>query len=322
MKKILFTLLAVTLLLGLIFPMPVMAKAKWDLEGWRVDSGKWMDGLLFTYYEDDWVPYRLEVTGYDGVDMTIAIQHDYLDADGHVGIDDAGNFFIGPQTARTEPGPSPTAYVPGTVFDVTQSPPIEVPNGYEHEWVITITEPTTLEGLYGGDWAIYWEAHLSLTGSPGVEFGSSFWNGASLHAHTSVTGRQDVPIKTPPQDLDDPSIDVEKYVGTRVCDDPIIWDDADDPTGPIVTEGDDVWFRFVVTNTGNVILSNVTLTDDVFGGISVPGTLAPGESFEGFIGPFNAILGQHTDRATVTGNYGSSTYQDTDDANYFGEPCQ
>jgi YqxM protein len=113
-----------------------------------------------------------------------------------------------------------------------------------------------------------------------------------------------------------PSIDVEKYVST----DGTTWQDADDPTGPEVPVGDPVWFRFVVTNDGNVTLTDITLSDSDFdvSGCTLTDPLAPDDSFECVIGSYEAEEGQHTDTATATGDYDGQTYSDEDDANYYG----
>ncbi|NNF64782.1 MAG: hypothetical protein HKN07_11050, partial [Acidimicrobiia bacterium] len=55
-----------------------------------------------------------------------------------------------------------------------------------------------------------------------------------------------------------PDIDVEKYVSV---DGGLTYDDADDPTGPATFTGEDVFFLFEVTNTGETELTNLTLTD-------------------------------------------------------------
>ena len=103
MKKVLLPLMTLLLVLGMLVPAPAMAKINWDFEGWRVDAAKWMDGKLFTWYEGDWVPFRLCARGYDGTLPGIGIQHDYMDARGDYGVDGAGNFFIGPKTPRRTP---------------------------------------------------------------------------------------------------------------------------------------------------------------------------------------------------------------------------
>ncbi|SDM86299.1 hypothetical protein SAMN05660860_03304 [Geoalkalibacter ferrihydriticus] len=81
-----------------------------------------------------------------------------------------------------------------------------------------------------------------------------------------------------------------------------------------------MFFRYVVTNDGPVTLTNLTLTDNVFSTSSciIPATLAPGQSFECVIGPFEAMAGQHTNTATATGQYQGMTVMDSDNANYYG----
>ena len=141
----------------------------------------------------------------------------------------------------------------------------------------------------------------------------------------------------------DPSIDVEKYVSV---DGGNTWYDADEPTGPTLvnTAGIDPQFKFVVHNDGNVELTNVTLTDDVFDlnglagdidNVSVDyqvGTLAADDGVDGSGTDEIELIytgatwefGQHVDTATVT----ADPYQDdaghtrdvsdSDAAHYFG----
>jgi hypothetical protein len=52
---------------------------------------------------------------------------------------------------------------------------------------------------------------------------------------------------------DAPAINIVKFVNSQ---------DADSPTGPHVVVGDNVFFAYFVTNTGNVPLANVVVTDD------------------------------------------------------------
>jgi hypothetical protein len=115
-----------------------------------------------------------------------------------------------------------------------------------------------------------------------------------------------------------PSIDVEKVVSV---DHQATWVDADEAPGPEVSVGHDVYFKFVVTNNGSLELTNLTLTDTVIdlGECSVPMTLAPGATFDCVVGPFLAILGQHTDTATATGESSGITASDSDLAHYSGQ---
>jgi uncharacterized cupredoxin-like copper-binding protein len=95
------------------------------------------------------------------------------------------------------------------------------------------------------------------------------------------------------------------------------WIDADTAPGPTAIVGQQVRFRFVMTNTGARSLSPVNVTDNVYSTSSCtwPASLTPGASAECIIGPFAATAGQHTNIATATA--GGLTA--TDPANYFGE---
>ncbi|MGF7186857.1 putative membrane protein [Desulfitispora alkaliphila] len=76
---------------------------------------------------------------------------------------------------------------------------------------------------------------------------------------------------------DEPAINIDKLVSS---DGGTIFLDADTPPGATIHQGTDPIFRYVVTNTGNVPLENITLTDDILGPITIPTTtLTPGESF-------------------------------------------
>ena len=114
-----------------------------------------------------------------------------------------------------------------------------------------------------------------------------------------------------------PSIDIEKYVSTDEQD----WHDADTPAEALaVPVGSDVYFKFRVVNTGDVELTNITLSDSVYdvSGCTLIDPLAPGASFECIIGPFEAAEGLHVNIGTATGDYGRQPYSDTDYAKYNG----
>src|SRR5437868_1185717 len=74
----------------------------------------------------------------------------------------------------------------------------------------------------------------------------------------------------------DPAIGVTELVSV---DGGTTWFDANDPSGPTLMAGHEApRFKFVVANTGNTDLSDVTLSDSAFGPLPVPGTLAAGAS--------------------------------------------
>jgi len=114
-----------------------------------------------------------------------------------------------------------------------------------------------------------------------------------------------------------PLIDIEKLVSK----DNVNFFDADDAASALnVKTGDSIYFKYIVTNTGNVELTNITLSDNVHdvSGITKTDPLAPLASFQGIIGPITALSGLQTDVANATGDWGGFTVQDTDPANYFG----
>ena len=107
-----------------------------------------------------------------------------------------------------------------------------------------------------------------------------------------------------------PDIDIEKATNGE---------DADDPTGPIVTVGDPVTWTFEVTNIGDVSLVDVAVTDTLEGDIACPkDTLAPGESMT-CIETGIAVIGQYANLATVVGNNSSGVIvTDEDPSHYIG----
>ncbi len=125
---------------------------------------------------------------------------------------------------------------------------------------------------------------------------------------------------------EDASISVVKSVSTTASGP---WDDANSPPGPQVTVGSDVYFQFVITNTGSVPLSGVTLTDSVYNAGStppfvptppIPDPLATSATYTYVYGPVTATAGFHTDIATATGTTtGGTDVTDSDPAHFFDE---
>jgi hypothetical protein len=117
-----------------------------------------------------------------------------------------------------------------------------------------------------------------------------------------------------------PSIDIEKQVSK----DNVNFFDADNAASALdVSAGDSVYFKYIVTNTGNVTLTNITLSDNMHNVSSITKTdpLAPLASFSGTIGPITVLSGLQTDVATATGYWGGFTVQGTDPANYSMSPA-
>ena len=81
-----------------------------------------------------------------------------------------------------------------------------------------------------------------------------------------------MPVTTATRQM--PDIDIEKLTNGVDADDPNAGD------APQILPGDPVTWTYIVTNTGNVPLTNVTVTDDQGVAVSCPAdTLAPGDSF-------------------------------------------
>jgi len=107
-----------------------------------------------------------------------------------------------------------------------------------------------------------------------------------------------------------PSITIKKYVSG---DGGETWYDADIPPGPSINQ--DPLFKFVITNTGNVVLTGVSVIDSVLGPISTGGILPPGAYFEEII-PGTSVGGEQSNTATVTGTYLDQQVEDSDVAYY------
>jgi uncharacterized repeat protein (TIGR01451 family) len=92
--------------------------------------------------------------------------------------------------------------------------------------------------------------------------------------------------------------------------------DADAAPGPQLEVGDAVTWTYVVTNTGELPLENVTVQDDMEGAIGCPETvLLPGESMTCTYGG-TAHAGQYRNVAVATGDSSEGSVQDDDPSHY------
>jgi plastocyanin len=114
-----------------------------------------------------------------------------------------------------------------------------------------------------------------------------------------------------PQESANPAIDIEKATNGE---------DADTPTGPVVAVGSTVTWTYVVTNTGNVALSAVSVTDSDIGAITCPkSALVAGETMT-CTATGTAVAGQYANIGSVTGTPPTGpNVTDTDPSHYFGE---
>jgi len=100
------------------------------------------------------------------------------------------------------------------------------------------------------------------------------------------------------------------------------WDPANDAPGPEATAGQEVQFKFVVENTGNVTLKNLELDDNklTLFSLDLPDKLSPeDDAFVFILEDVTAEDGQQKNTVTASGKYDNVAYEDTDDAHYIGE---
>jgi LPXTG-motif cell wall-anchored protein len=96
-------------------------------------------------------------------------------------------------------------------------------------------------------------------------------------------------------------------------------DDADSAPGPSITVGDAVTWTYVVTNTGQVDLTGVVVTDDVLGDVCTIGDLAIGETKTCEL-TGTAAIGQYANVGTAEDNNGEEpSVTDSDPSHYFGQ---
>ncbi|MBW6469060.1 MAG: hypothetical protein K0B85_07895 [Coriobacteriia bacterium] len=108
-----------------------------------------------------------------------------------------------------------------------------------------------------------------------------------------------------------PAIDIEKSTNRN---------DADDPTGPEILVGGDVVWTYVVTNTGDVTLYDVTINDDDVGVVVVWSSIAPGDSQTATVRRYGgATAGQYANIGTATGTPPvGPDVTDSDPSHYLG----
>ena len=207
--------------------------------------------------------------------------------------------------------------------DTAPGPEVDVSSPFSFRFVVTNTGQTPLSGLALSD-DVY---DLSSCPIPTALAAGAVFEcvigpvvaEAGQHMDTATINAMSGSVTVTDSDSafyfggDRPSIDVEKFVST----DSSNWQDADTAPGLQVEPGSQVYFRFAVTNNGNVPLTGIALSDDAFDTSSciLPTSLEPGTGFECVIGPFPAA-GVHTDTATVTAIYQTASVADTDSANY------
>jgi hypothetical protein len=189
-------------------------------------------------------------------------------------------------------------------------PLLDVAGFSPSEAVSVGSDPTT--GIDGIKWDLPLNTDASRTYS--ITFAGDVGEGTVLVAVKGGPGFEATSLPGPSCSV--AGINLEKFVSS----DGATWLDADDAPGPDVDLEAEVFFRFVVTNTGDVELTDLALSDDMLdtSACTIPASLATGAFFECQLGPLAAVEGQHTNVATVTAVSGDQTVTDTDSANYWG----
>lgn len=169
----------------------------------------------------------------------------------------------------------------------------------------------------GGFFTGYW----LTTGDPATGETAPLSNGIFVGGwYTSTTkfsmtsGTSGVYVAPNPDTLQ-AAIALTKYVSV---DGGITWQDANTPPGPDLSAPTAPEYRYMVTNLGEVTLTDITLVDSVLGSIGLPTTtLSPGSSMEAYAtGSF--APGDQCNTATATGSYSTGTVSATDAACYHG----
>jgi hypothetical protein len=96
-------------------------------------------------------------------------------------------------------------------------------------------------------------------------------------------------------------------------------DDADNPPGPTIVVGSPVTWSYVVTNTGTINLTGISVSDDrgVAVSCSGPTTLGAGQSIT-CTGTGVAALGQYRNVGTVNAGSASGSVNSSDASHYLG----
>ncbi|MFP4654363.1 MAG: SdrD B-like domain-containing protein [Methanohalobium sp.] len=106
-----------------------------------------------------------------------------------------------------------------------------------------------------------------------------------------------------------PEIDIEKYTNGQ---------DADDPSGPAIQIGSQVTWTYNVTNTGNVNLTDVNVTDSKGVTVNCPKTTLNVSESIICTATGTAKPGQYSNYGNVTAMYNGFQVNDSDPSHYFG----
>lgn len=205
-------------------------------------------------------------------------------------------------------------------FDADSAPGPSIPAGAPVTWTYVVTNPgtVTLTNVGVSDVPAATITCPQTTLAPNESMTCTASGTAALGQYTNTATATGTPPTGPNVTDADPShyfgvapgIDIEKSTNGE---------DADTAPGPLVETGDPVTWTYVVTNTGNVALDPVVVTDDQLGTITCPAsTLAVGASMT-CTASGTAVADQYENVATATGTPPTGPdVTDTDLSHYFG----
>ncbi len=225
--------------------------------------------------------------------------------------------FIGIIESADQPAIDIEKATNGEDADQPTGPVLEIGQPVTWTYVVTNTGTVTLSDVTVSDDIIGPVSCPQDTLAPGASMTCVMTGTAAAGQYANLGDVIGTPPEGPPVTDRDPShylgvgpdIDIEKATNGE---------DADEPTGPVVEVGDTVTWTYVVTNTGTVTLSNVTVNDDVIGPVSCPqDTLAPGASMT-CVMTGTATAGQYANLGDVVGTSPAGTQvTDEDPSHYF-----
>ena len=232
-------------------------------------------------------------------------------------LGDIINATTGKSSVVIQPAIDLEKYVNGEDADTPTGPSIVVGDPVLWEYIVTNTGDVDLTNVEVTD------DILGLIGTiPSLAVGETQTLTANGTAAAGQYANLGTATGTPPvgPDVSDedpshylgvsPSIDIEKHTNGE---------NADNPTGPSIVVGAPVLWEYIVTNTGDVDLTNVVVTDDILGPIGTIPSLAAGET-QTLTANGNAAAGQYANLGTATGTPPvGPDVSDEDPSHYLGE---
>ncbi len=280
-----------------------------DPEGYTISNNPgWTNGQISGYDNGDCIPFRIELM--PATFARDAIVHerilfdqskDILKLSGVKGIIELKNFILADESDDTDI-PKATQYTLNEDYKIEiaqgEHPPAGGNNLVEGYYDIDITFLKDVPyGSHSSPIYLYFCAKLSDN--------ANLWQGCSLHVRRDGANADSQICDIGPQT---PGITIIKETNGF---------DANAPPGPNIPVGDLVTWTYEITNSGNVELKNIRVTDNRLGDIETISKLAAGQSVtitrEG-----TASSGQYSNLGTATVKVSGKDISDTDLSHYFG----